>query len=564
MEENPELKDGTSGSCSAAAPQDHVSVEASIDGDSQMADIASSAHVGRKGNSSRGETTRVVGTVFAWLMIALGAVTFAGGHWIVKTFGYITPDQLKMNMTGVGGETIGGSVVRSGVIEIAVVPLIIVLAAFALWIWARNRLSGHYGLKDARTQLVTAVAVALAIASPLVGLSSMASATQFRQYLAANDPNLDVGDFYVEPTVIPNPDNPKYNLVVIYLESAEETLGREDILGQNLLESIDRVTGDWDRVSRLEQYKNFGWTMAGFVGTQCGVPLRAASSEPIDPSEKNDAGILNGWTESTYMDSAVCLGDVLKDQGYTSVYMGAANASFAGKGTFLTSHGYDTVRAGEEWSQRDDLDQVPEWWGPSDGAIMDLAKEEILELREAGDPFALTLLTVDTHEPALEQSYCKFTTEIEMESVVMCSMDQVAGFLEFLEDTGFMEDTVVVVMGDHLRMAGALDDKLTVAEDRTVFNRIHVPDDRTIQVESIDQLSMYPTILEAVGISLEDNRAGLGVSAFTPNIKYGTLRSLSDDERRQMIASRSQDFYDSLWEMQSTSLAGSPSSSNSQ
>lgn len=495
-------------------------------------------------------------------MVFFGAVALAGGQWIIKTFGYITPDQLKMNMTGAGGETVGGDVVRSGVIEILAVPLILVAAAFVLWFWGRRKLRGHYRSGSVQARLLVALLVALAVALPLVGLNSMASATQFREYLSANDLNLDVGDLYAQPTVIPDSESPRYSLVMIYLESTEETLGREDILGQNLLAGIDAVTGDWDRVPRLEQYKNFGWTMAGLVGTQCGVPLRAASSEPIDPSEKNDAGILNDWSSSTYMDSAVCLGDVLKDHGYTNVYMGAANASFAGKGTFLASHGYDVIRAGEEWSQRDDLDAITGWWGPSDGAIMDLAKEEIFDLRSSGEPFSLTLLTVDTHEPALEQSYCEFKTEIEMESVVMCSMDQVADFLRFLETEGFMEDTVVVVMGDHLRMAGPLDDKLRVVDDRSVFNRIHLPDDRQIQVESADQLSMYPTILEAVGINLQNHRAGLGVSAFTKDIRYGTLRSLPDEERRQMIASRSQDFYDSLWETPSTTLANSSGASN--
>lgn len=502
----------------------------------------------------------LLATVLAWFLIAIGAVALAGGRWIVKTFGYITPDQLRMNLAGTDAEGVGGDFTRSGVIEIAVIPLGVVLALFIFWLWVRRSVGRYHTKNSALNRTLAIVTAVVAIVVPVAGASSFGSAVQFREYLAANDPNLNVGDFYVEPTVLLEENDPRYNLVLIYLESIEDSLGREDVVGKDLLAGLDEVTGEWDRIPELEQYKNFGWTMAGFVGTQCGVPLRAASSEPIDESARNDAGILNEWDNSNYMESAVCLGDVLEDQGYKNVYMGAARASFAGKGTFLSSHGYEKIRAGEEWAERDDVEPTPGWWGPSDGTIMSLAEDQIVELRDSGEPFSLTLLTVDTHEPATPQPYCEITTDVEMESIVECSLAQVAQFLQFLDREGFMEDTVVVVMGDHLRMAGPLDDKLSDIEDRTVFNRIHLPDEKKIRVQRADQFSMFPTILEALGVRLEDGRAGLGVSAYIPDVKYGTLRSLSDEERQRIIASRSQEFYDSLWDLPTTDLASTVNS----
>ncbi|WP_204128544.1 sulfatase-like hydrolase/transferase, partial [Pseudomonas ogarae] len=45
----------------------------------------------------------------------------------------------------------------------------------------------------------------------------------------------------------------------------------------------------------------------------------------------------------SFLPEAVCLGDYLKQQGYTNHYLGGANGQLAGKGQFLAPHGFDTV-----------------------------------------------------------------------------------------------------------------------------------------------------------------------------------------------------------------------------
>lgn len=501
------------------------------------------------GRPQRGSWVNRVLAGLAWLLIVIGAVLFAGGRWIIKTFGYITPDQMMMNLRGADGSS--KEFLLSGIVQIGVIPVASVAVLFSAWLLGRRWIRSHHPTR-AKFGALAASLAALAIAAPIVGAGSMSSAVQLEEYLATNDPSLDIGSYYVGPTLLGEQPPTQYNLVMIYLEATEEALGDEKVIGQNLLAPLDAVTRGWDRIPELEQYRNFGWTMAGFVGTQCGVPLRAPSSEPIDESENNDAGILNDWEQDTYMESAVCLGDVLENQGYTNAFVGAAALSFAGKGSFLSSHGYSDLQGGEEWVRRGDIASVPGWWGPSDGTVMTLAKNKVLELRQAEKPFNLTILTTDTHEPATKQDYCEITTEVEMESVVTCSMEQVADFVHFLQDEGFMDDTVVVLMGDHLRMAGPLDDKIRASEvDRTVFNRIHVPGNKKVAVTRTDQFAMYPTLLEALGMDVEDGRAGLGVSAYRREADGEALQSLPDEERRSMVASRSQDFYDRLWDIPS-------------
>ncbi|NEL42191.1 MAG: phosphoglycerol transferase I, partial [Xanthomonas perforans] len=85
-------------------------------------------------------------------------------------------------------------------------------------------------------------------------------------------------------------------------------------------------------VRNLTSTEGSGWTIAGMVASMCGVPLTTA------PGDENSMGRMG-----LFLPEARCLGDYLKDQGYRNHYVGGADASFAGKGSFLSSHGFDVV-----------------------------------------------------------------------------------------------------------------------------------------------------------------------------------------------------------------------------
>ena len=89
-------------------------------------------------------------------------------------------------------------------------------------------------------------------------------------------------------------------------------------------------------------------------------------------------------------------------------------------------------------------------WGLSDGRLMAHAKEKIdqlhAEAERSGRPFNLSVLTLDTHEPVHVYDYCTVDTEDEVTSVFSCSMTQVAGFVEHMEEKGYLDDTAVALM----------------------------------------------------------------------------------------------------------------------
>lgn len=58
---------------------------------------------------------------------------------------------------------------------------------------------------------------------------------------------------------------------------------------------------------------------------------------------------------------------------------------------------------------------------------------------------------------------------------------------------------------------------------------------------------MYSTILEAAGLTLKDREAGLGVSAFAPEIPPDSAQAMEPDTYAALLYSLSPKFYAEAW-----------------
>lgn len=483
------------------------------------------------------------------ILFVIGAVLLGLSWWLMAFSGKVTIDQMVVNALGAGGEGAGGSkVVVSGIFWIAVVPLTL---GPLLLTSIRKLLASDWkkSLPRFAEVGVTTALVGTLVAVPVGGAAAISSTLSIPEYIDSMTSDVSLSNYYTVPNVVATPEGEPTNLVLIYMESVEDALTDPDVFGADMLTPIEDATEGWDTIT-LTQPANGGWTLGGIINTQCGFPLRMANPALIG-NEINNAGA----DVETYLPGATCLGDVLEAQGYTSVFMGGANPSFAGKGTFLANHGYGEVLGRPEWQERGETEFRKDW-GLSDRRLMELAKDKVTELHEASEPFNLTLLTLDTHPDDHVYSYCDVTTENPLNSIYDCSMQQVAGFLDYMDEQGYLEDTMVVVMGDHLRLMGRNNtfvEQLEGIEGRTIFNRIWSPDGVEFAVDEIDQLSMYPTLLELLGYEIENGRAGVGVSALEDNPGPGSVRSLTQERMDELVLALSQDFYDDVWGVETSS-----------
>lgn len=496
------------------------------------------------------------------VLLVLGTVLLGTALWVRRTFGKISVEQLLLHIPGAGGAEVTGA--ETGyLVGFIWQALILPFAALAGVLFLLNVLR-HRAVSSGTTSTrvsfhwLNFLPGVLAVVVFAFGTGVFANTVGLAQYVRSQTTELSMNDYYVAPglgdevstaRLDQNSAEPK-NLVFIYLESIEDQMANEQLFEQNMLEPLQRVTEDWATIPDYQMFSGGGWTMAGLVGTSCAVPLRGAGVGKND-LDSNEIG--SG--QEAFMPGAVCLGDVLENHGYQNVFLGGADAEFASKGKFFRSHGYSEVHDLSSWEAAGETELSD--WGLSDRRLMDHAREEVVRLHESGQPFNLTMLTLDSHEPAHLYEYCEQTTDDVLESVIRCSMEQVAGFIQFMDDMGYLDDTVVVLTGDHPKMVGEAFVSLGALSDvqnRSIFNRIWSPDGVPATRAGADQLSMLATTLDVLGLGREDHRAGVGVSALVTS-SPGSVLDLDGSQYEELIQSASRDLYQELWKPRDSAVS---------
>lgn len=471
-----------------------------------------------------------VPAIAGWSLLALALVLLATAGWIRYRFGAIVFEQFILHIP-LGG---GGAGDDSLILEALVVCLLIPLGLVAMAILVRQQRGWTFAGRGRVILPSLALMVSLGVLLTVVGLPRYAAAQLDGRSFAA---------YYTTPRVGVVPEHPR-NLITIYLESMENTYGDAGLFGRNLLSELDEATAGWARYDTLMQYPEGGWTMAGIVSTQCAIPLKSRLLvEGIDPN-------IFGEQMESYLPGATCLGDLLADAGYSNTYVGGANTRFAGKDTFLGDHGYASIRGREWWEAGEDPSEISVW-GLSDHRMFTHAAETLDTLRAAGKPYHLTMLSLDTHEPGGLYPSCATDDAVPMATAITCTSRALAGFLTHLEEVGALEDTVVVVMGDHLKSTaegGFFKTELDGTADRTIVLRIWSPDPVEFTRERADQFSVLPTILELLGFEPPQGRAGLGVSFVGSHSLTGTALELEPGEYSSVVTSPSSELYRTFWE----------------
>jgi phosphoglycerol transferase len=343
-----------------------------------------------------------------------------------------------------------------------------------------------------------------------LSLTLFISFFKIKDYVLGNTGSDVIAKYYADPQQIYfKAHNPK-NLVLIYVESLEKTYSDKEIFGADLLHSLNSQSGA--HVDHFIQMPGATWTMGGIVSSQCGLPLKT-----MGLGDGNSQGRLY----KSFLPGAICLGDVLKDLGYQNVFLGGASLRFSGKGKFFSGHGYQKVMGKLEWLSSgryhdDDLNG----WGLYDKDIFSEAKSQLDLLENEKKPFNLTVLTVDTHFPAgFLSDQCRARKNIDdeknIEASIQCTAETVADFVSYARSKGYLRNTNIVIMGDHLLMASTISDKLRKAEKREIYNKWISERAVKFNRPNIDHFDIAPTILDFIGVEVAGARFGLGYSALT-------------------------------------------------
>lgn len=340
-------------------------------------------------------------------------------------------------------------------------------------------------------------------------------------------------EHYLNPALVEvRPIQPK-NLVLIYVESLEDTYKHKEIFGKNLLNSLDKLPGY--SFSSYKPAPGSWWTIAGITATQCGLPLKS-----ITLYDGND----QGQVIKSFLPNAVCLGDILHQAGYKNVYMGGDALDFAGKGMFFKDHHYHEVLGRDELKAQLTNPEF-NYWGLYDDDLFKLAKEKLISLHTSKQPFNLTITTIDTHGPDGHLSkYCKSKGVESFESIVACTSDQVSEFVSFMRKNDFLKNTNVVIIGDHLAMENPVFAKLHQVKQRLIFNKFISDHPVSGNREEVLPFDMLPTVLDFIGFKVEGGKLGLGVTGFSK--ENLSVQMLNYEDMNSNLLNKS-DKYLELW-----------------
>lgn len=329
----------------------------------------------------------------------------------------------------------------------------------------------------------------------------------------------------VAPEEVRFPDK-KRNLIIVMMESIEETFNEEKYFGEKLMPELAKLREENTSFYGFRQTLGATWTIGGLTADLFGIPLTF-------PSGFGPAAVdlfVNAYGEKTagFLPGARAIVTILEKHGYDVEFFLGSDDQFAGQGRAFTTHTqnakiYDykyfkqLKEAGEIW-----FEEKP-FWGLPDPVLYDAVKRHLTNAKR-DKPFFLLMQTLDTH---LNDEYFNHLVperwHDERDNLAEASL-LAADFVRWVGEQDFGADTTVILIGDHLRNVDKVGDVDLPPQymGREIYN---------VFINPVPQLAdkaphrfyatfdMAPTILESVGAVWPGSAFGLGVSLFSPGLQ---------------------------------------------
>ena len=184
---------------------------------------------------------------------------------------------------------------------------------------------------------------------------------------------------------LPAGSRQKRNVLLIMVEGANgghlpvnaARYGLDNRIVMPRLDAIARRGISWSAFITHQRQSN-----RGTYALLCGDLPRLANATP------KMSEIANGATR-------LCLPQVLRSHGYTTLFMSGADLEFQMMDTFARKAGFDRVIGSADFD-----DSVPRGkWGVPDGDLYNRALDELTAQENTGRPWFATLFTLSTHHP---------------------------------------------------------------------------------------------------------------------------------------------------------------------
>lgn len=452
-------------------------------------------------------------------LIGLGFALLYGAYYLIHSFGDVRLEELIYHLKAPLG---GTNVSTFGKLFWAVGGIAVGTAAFTVCaglFFRKKQGQRSYTLWMGTTGLILCV-YALWIVGEHIDVSSYWS--------FIHDKTTLYEDYYVDgrDIALTFPEK-KRNLIYIYVESMETTYADQESGGamkKNYIPELTELASEGIDFSGSAYTMNGAHTLSGTTYTMGGLAAQT-SGVPINPNLLSNESVnendMEEYSNDYLLSGAWTLGDILAEQGYTQEFCIGSEGGFGGRSSYFTGHGNYKIW---DYNTAIEKERIPKdyrvWWGYEDEKLFAYAKDELLSLAKAQEPFNFTMLTADTH---FTDGYfcrlCENTDKEQYNNVISCASRQIKSFVDWISQQDFYENTTIIIAGDHLTMDSSYMDRMHVKDfDRKTYVTIlnpadgcKEPDDR----REYSTLDLYPTTLAALGVQIEGDRLGMGVNLFS-------------------------------------------------
>lgn len=335
---------------------------------------------------------------------------------------------------------------------------------------------------------------------------------------------------YVDPKKTQISFNKKRNVIVIFVESLENSLftkGHGGAWNKEIIPDLYNMLNEKESVSfynpvaytGMYMLQSSSYTSSSVFTNNSGVPVKIGLDR-------------KGYTKKKYMGGVYNLGDLLKDHGYHNELISAANTTYGSFKDYFINHGnYNII----------DVDNLDEYgikitkkdkcnWGFNDRCLFEVAKKRLDTLSKEKKPFNMQLITIDTHfVDGYIGEYSETKFKKQYENAYATTSKLIKNFIDYVKKQSYYKNTTIVIVGDHLIMqSDFMNDKML--NNRTVYNCFINTANKEIinKKRTYTALDLYPTIISAMGAKIKGDRLALGVNLFsnkkTLAEKYGVKK----------------------------------------
>jgi glycerophosphoryl diester phosphodiesterase len=273
------------------------------------------------------------------------------------------------------------------------------------------------------------------------------------------------------------------NIIVISLESFEK--GYLSDAKDHLTPNMRSLARRWNYFD-MSQTPGNGWTSGSLYAVLTGLPSYF----------KGDG---NAVFQESYDSNIAGIGHVLEKVGYSSSFF-IQDAEFAGTQDLLRVFKINNII---------DKRNIGSIYGDAyklarDFDLFEAAKLEVIKNKGKATPFALFISTLDTHNPngiydgRFEGEITPQETELEF---MVAAVDYKIGeFVKFLEKENQLENTIIYIFPDHLKMGDASMFKGTGPRNLFLLSNAKAENLDLDNSEKIYQIDLPKIILAGAGI----------------------------------------------------------------